>query len=297
MDRGLLNAVVVTYKNRDILANCLATLYGSLGYCGLPHVVTVVDNNSSDGTRELVKKSFPGVNYIENGENLGLAMAINIGVRSLPDAPYTLIMNDDVELFPETVGRMLDVLSEYPDAMGVPANLLRSDHSPQRMKLRIYGLNKGKGDRIRYVSFPGTTACLYRTELLLELGLFDEFFFFYNEDLDFSIRAKRRGVKFIFDPRAKVVHLRSQGRVKGELFVKPHQFANDYYLYLKHYGPLLASLYLLVARLRICAMKRRLSRAGESAKLDLLGKAEERLGRTVVDLRTKRYRRKTMRRG
>jgi N-acetylglucosaminyl-diphospho-decaprenol L-rhamnosyltransferase len=285
--RGLLNAVVVTYKNRKILANCLTTLHGSLGNCGLPYVVTVVDNNSSDGTRELVRKSFPGVNYIENGENLGLARAINIGVRSIPDAPYTLIMNDDVELFPETVGRMLGVMSEHPDAMGVPANLLRSDHSPQRMKLRIYGLDKGKRNRVRYVSFPGTTACLYRTGVLLELGLFDEFFFFYNEDLDFSIRAKRRGVKFIFDPGAKVVHLRSQGRVKGERFVKPHQFATDYYLYWKHYGPLPASLYLLAARVRICAMKRKLSRAGESGKLDLLGKAEERLGWTVGELKKK----------
>jgi GT2 family glycosyltransferase len=279
MEHNLFNVVIVTYKNGEMLSQCIESVYESRGLDNVRCVVTVVDNNSSDGTREIVIKRFPRVKYIENEENLGLAKAINIGVRSQPGSRYTLIMNDDTKLFPDAIEKMLRALDAHRDAMGVPANLLRPDGSLQRMKLRIWGINRGRRPRPRYVSFSGTTACLYRTEALFALGLFDEFFFFYNEDLDFAIRAKRSGARFFFDPEAKVIHVKSQGRKKGERSVKPHFFATNYYLYRKLFGGLFAFLYRCAADVHIRVARKRFSRAGETEKLRMLKEGEERLRR------------------
>jgi hypothetical protein len=289
-ERDLLNVVIVTYKNREMLSDCIDSVYGSSGLDDIRFAVTVVDNNSSDGTRELVTKRFPLADYIENEENLGLAKAINIGVRSQPRSRYTLVMNDDIKLFPDTLERMLRALQTHRDAMGVPANLLRPDGSLQKMKLGIWGVNRGRRWRPRFVSFSGTTACLYRSETLFALGLFDEFFFFYNEDLDFAIRAKRGGVRFFFDPNAKVIHVKNQGRKKGERYVKPHFFATNYYLYRKLFGGLFAFLYARAAGAQIRIVRKRLSRAGETEKLRLLKEGEELLRRTQSGFMNKRRR-------
>lgn len=280
MEHNLLNVVVVTYKNSGMLSHCIESVYESRGLGDILCVVTVVDNNSSDGTRELVAKRYPRAKYIENEQNLGLAKAINIGVKAQPGSKYTLIVNDDIKLFPDTIERMLVALETHHDAMGVPANLLRPDGSLQKMKLKIWGINRGRRVKPRYVSFSGTTACLYRTDVLFALGLFDEFYFFYNEDLDFAIRAKRIGIRFFFDPEAKVIHEKSQGRNKGERFVKPHFFATNYYLYRKLYGRIFAFFYRCAADARIRVARKRLSRMGETEKLRILTEGEELLRRT-----------------
>jgi GT2 family glycosyltransferase len=276
-----LNIVVVTYKNRDLLEKCVRSIYASLQSIKLKSVITVVDNASHDGTRELVLGMFPDVNYIENKENLGLAQALNIGILSRREAQYTLLLNDDVELFPDTLKFMFDTIEQNPDAWGVPANLFRPDGSEQKMKLGIIGLHRLRKGQIRKVSFGGTTACLYRTAVLMKLGLFDVFYFFYNEDLDFSLRAKRKGIYFVFNPNVKVIHYKGYGRRKGEKQIKPYFYATNYYFFRKNYGIPAATFFLIMAFAHIFVWKRRFGKEKDWAKLALLQRGKEKLLYTV----------------
>ena len=243
---GSINIVIVTYNNESLLKSCIKTALESLGTSGIRGRVTVVDNASSDGSARMVTAEFPSIRYLRNNKNFGLAKALNIGIREGFNTLYTLLLNDDVELFPDTISVMIDTLREFEEASGIPANLMYPDGSPQRVKLKIIGAYKKAVKNTRYINFAGTTACLYRTEVFKKLGLFDEFYFFYNEDLDLSVRAKRKDIKFVFNPEIRVIHHRKKGRVKAERTIKPYFYATDYYFYRKNFGILFGSIYLIM---------------------------------------------------
>ena len=280
-----INAVIVTYNNKDLLEKCISSVYCSFDHAEVKGQVVVIDNNSTDGTNDLVRDTFPQVKHIRNRENLGPTKAWNMGIREGMDSEYTLLLNDDVELFPETIGVMIDTLNRYPQASGIPSLLVYPDGSPQRFKLRIFGLSEIHDTKIRMVHFPGTTACLYYTEVFRKVGLFDEFYFFYNEDLDFALRAKRDGLIFVFNPEARVVHHRAQGRNKGKRDVRPNFYAANYYFYRKNYCFLLALIYLISARLGIYQLKRKFTKENNTEQFELLEMGREKLQYTVRHFR------------
>jgi GT2 family glycosyltransferase len=243
--------------------------------------ITVVDNASTDGTDELIRKHYPFVHHILNDQNIGLSKSLNIGIKEGLDCDFTLLLNDDIELYPDTVSLMLQTLVIFPDAKGIPAGLKYPDGRPQRVKLKIIGVEKKNRGASQYIEFGGTTACLYHTDVFEKIGLFDEFYFFYNEDLDFSLRAKRNGIKFVFNPDIKVIHHRKQGRRKAAHAIRPYYYATNYYFYRKNYGLLFALVYLLLARFNIGIRRRQFTRDNENEKLLLLKKGKEKLKDTV----------------
>jgi len=276
-----INAVIVTYNNRDLLDRCISTVAGSLEKTPYAGRITVVDNASADGTAEIIEKRYPSVRHITNRENLGLTKALNIGIQSGIDCEYTLLLNDDVELFPDTVSEMIRTLHNFPEAKGVPACLIYPDGSPQRVKLNIIGVQKRIKPGIRYINFAGTTACMYYSDVFKRLGLFDEFYFFYNEDLDFSLRAKREGIRFVFNPEIKVIHHRKKGRKKAARAIRPYFYATDYYFYRKNYGILFSAVYLAMAFTHIAVSRRKFSSNGEEEKLRILIEGESKLKDTI----------------
>jgi GT2 family glycosyltransferase len=279
------NAVIVTYNNRELLKRCIESVLLSLGEANVKGTVTVVDNNSKDGTNEMVKESFRSVCYIRNPENLGLSAALNNGIAEGLDSDYTMLLNDDVELFPDTVLLLLETLKGSEKIAGAPAALVHPDGSPQWMKLGLLGTAKEHGTKTRYTRFAGTTACLYRTSLFRENGMFDEFYFFFNEDLDFSLRMKRKGVRFAFNPGARAVHHQAQGRHKAEKVIRPYFYATDYYFYRKNYGPLFSSVYLIMAYTHMCVWKRRFRNPYDAEKLEMLEKGRKKLKETIKNYR------------
>jgi GT2 family glycosyltransferase len=251
-------------------------------------MVTVVDNASTDGTRELINKKYPFLNYRLNDKNLGLAKALNIGIKECLECEYVLLLNDDVELFHGTINSMLKTLENFPDAAGIPALLVYPDGSPQRVKLKILGVSSRIKNGVQYIRFAGTTACMYRTDVFKKIGFFDEFYFFYNEDLDFSLRAKRSGMKFIFDPEIKVIHHRKKGREKAFKTIRPYYYATDYYFYRKNYGVLFSTIYLIMALFHIILWKRRYKKLRDSEKLKLLLESYKKLVDTIRHFKTLR---------
>ena len=252
IDNRTINVVILTYNNRALLERCVLSVRNALDKTEVDGRITVVDNNSEDGTAEMVTGRFPGVHYLRNSENLGTARGFNRGIEDGFDADFTMLLNDDVELLPDTISSMMAVLKEYPQAMGIAAHPMYPDGRSQRVKLKVIGgLKRIQDRRVREAEFSGTTACLYFTEVFRKVGLFDEFYFFYNEDLDFALRAKRKGVKFILDPTIKVKHHLHQGQTKGRRAVRPHFYVANYYFYRKHYGCIVAALYYLSAMIGI----------------------------------------------
>jgi GT2 family glycosyltransferase len=281
-----INVVIVTYNNRELLEKSVRSVVASIEYAKLDGKITVVDNNSTDGTEELMRKEFIRVNYIRNAENLGTARAFNQGIRESKGIGYTFLMNDDVELFPQTLHEMIDTLRGHPKARGIAANLMYADGSPQRIKLNLLGLTRLHDNKIRTATFPGTTACLYYTDVFKHVGMFDEFYFFYNEDLDFALRAKREGLTFVVNPNVKVIHHKAKGRTKGERFVKPHMFSADYYYFRKNYGIIAALLYLIFTKLRLPFYRRRCRKKYDAKQLELLDSGIKKLYETVQSFRS-----------
>jgi GT2 family glycosyltransferase len=145
-------------------------------------------------------------------------------------------------------------------------------------------VSRVRNARVRRAAFGGTTACLYRTEVFRKVGLFDEFYFFYNEDLDLSLRVKRAGMRFVFDPAIRVVHHKNQGKAKGARFVRPHFYAADYYFYRKNYGIPFASVYLVMATAHYFLLRRKLHHKGKGDALLLLEQAWDKLRQTRNEL-------------
>ncbi len=276
-----INAVVVTYNNRDLLDRCISTVAGSLEKTPYAGRITVVDNASTDSTAELLANCYPSVRHINNKNNLGLTKALNIGIKSGFDCEYTLLLNDDVELFPDTISKMIRTLHNNPGAKGIPACLIYPDGSAQRVKLNIIGVQKRIKPGTRYINFAGTTACLYYTEIFKRLGLFDEFYFFYNEDLDFSLRAKRAGIRFVFNPGIKVIHHQNKGRKKANRAIRPYFYATDYYFYRKNYGILFSAVYLAMALTHIAYSRRKFTKNNENERLLLLLEGKKKLRETI----------------
>ncbi len=240
-----LSILIVTFNTRDLLLQCLQSVYSDADRSGRTYRVIVVDNASADGTGAAVRAAFPPVELIENPSNVGLARALNQGLRACVDSAYVLIMNSDIKVLPGTLRPMLDHLDTHAQVAGVSVQLVNPDGSPQKFRT-AYGpvLFPERFDRIFRLRFFGTTFHLGRRAVYNEdqVGGFDENYFFFNEDLDWSIRAVRRGLIFHYLPNLPVVHYVGQGRAQNRYRILSELYPANLYLYVKFYGRFIASL-------------------------------------------------------
>jgi GT2 family glycosyltransferase len=198
-----------------------------------------VDNASTDGTVAAVRAAFPVVELIENTTNVGIAPALNQGLRACADCAYVLLMNSDIKVLPGTLGPMLDYLDSHPQIAGVSVQLVNPDMSRQKFRTSFgLVLLPERLDRIFRLAFFGDTFHLGRRAMYNEdqVGLLDEFYFFFNEDLDWSIRAHRKGLVFHYLPNLPVVHYSGQGRAQNRLKLLSEFYRMNLYFYAKFYG-------------------------------------------------------------
>jgi GT2 family glycosyltransferase len=249
-----LGVLIVTFNTRDLLLQCLQSVFSDAERSGRTYRVTVVDNASTDGTAAAVRAAHPLVELIENPTNVGLAPALNQGLRACADATYVLIMNSDIKVLPGTMGPMLDYLDAHAQVAGVSVQLVNPDGSPQKFRTS-YGpvLFPERFDRIFRLRFFGTTFHLGRRALYNEdqVGGFDENYFFFNEDLDWSIRAVRKGLIFHYLPNLPVVHYVGQGRAQNRYRIMSELYPANLYLYTKFYGRFIAGLVHLAQQIEL----------------------------------------------
>lgn len=263
--------VIVNFNTRELLRDCLL----SLRVTAPNSEIVVVDNASADGSQEMVRTEFAGTKtkLIENGENLGFSAANNAGIRQA-QGRLILLLNSDTIVKPGAVAAMTEFLDAHPDVGGVTCRLLNTDGSiqacvsgrpgPTMLFFRLFGLSRlVRGDRARRALarwFPflvGSTvrgyldpytaklpievenisgACLMlRREAIEQVGLLDENFFMYFEDMDYCLRLRSAGWKLYYVPSGTIVHLVGQssgGRMRDYSL---HSYRSLFYFYRKHY--------------------------------------------------------------
>ncbi|HVY08703.1 MAG TPA: glycosyltransferase family 2 protein [Mycobacteriales bacterium] len=219
--------VIVTYGRPEMVRRCLQSLT-------TPHAspqlnITVVDNASPDETPDVVARNFPSVRLIRRDTNDGFAVANNEALR-LATSPYILVLNPDTEVTQATIHHLTEVLGQHPDIGVLGCRLLLNDGSPDHAAKRfipsprdalVYFASRLVGERRgRYVAtsvgefdFADVDAVngafmLIRAAALDQVGLLDERYFMYGEDLDWCVRFRKAGWRVCYDGTVSALHVK-----------------------------------------------------------------------------------------
>jgi GT2 family glycosyltransferase len=239
-----ISIVIVSYNTREILLNYLRSVYSSTGDVELE--VFVVDNASSDGTVDAIRGEFPQCTVIANEANVGFSRANNQAVR-LCNGRYILLLNPDTAVEPDVLAKMVAFMDEQPDVGMVSCRLVTGDGSldlacrrafpslwdgfcrasglsqlfPDSKLLARYNLTYLDEDQTCEVDAVNGAFMFARREDIEEVGLLDEDYFMYSEDLDWCFRFGKSGWKIVYHPAATTVHLKGQsGNPKSSAMIR-----------------------------------------------------------------------------
>jgi hypothetical protein len=259
-----LSVIVVSYNTRDLLDSCLASTEPEtrgLKPAALSTEIIVVDNGSTDGSIDMVRAYYPRVHLIEMGENTGFARATNAGIRASMGR-YLMLLNSDTVILDRALADMVSFMDAHPDLAAAGPLLLNTDGTIQTscfafttvgdMLFESLGLTalfpnsplfnrRGLGgfDRrsVREVDWVSGACLVVRRSATDSVGLLDEGFFMYGEELDWCYRMKQAGLRVAFFPAARVVHhgRASSARARGVL--APRALAGRLRYFRKHHGP------------------------------------------------------------
>jgi hypothetical protein len=217
--------LVASFNTRELLARCLESALEAAQECGVE--IVVVDNGSTDGSPAMVRERFPTVRVVENGANLGFAAATNRGIRS-SSGRYVLLMNSDAALTPGALERLVALADATPRAAIVGARLVHPDgsfqasHAPFPTLLAEALILTGLGRLLRGPWYPSrgpeengaprpvdyvAGACLLARRAAIDaVGMLDEGYFMYAEEVDWCYAMKRAGWQVWYEPRASATH-------------------------------------------------------------------------------------------
>lgn len=211
---GMISVVILNFNGKRYLEDCLNSV---LSQTFRDFEVIVVDNGSSDGSAEYLEIHYPWVKVVKNKKNLGFAEGTNTGIRQAK-GEYILTLNNDTQMdnrFLECLERVMK--SDKSIGMCAPKMLFFDgrinsagiclSRSGAAWDRGMSEPDKGQYDTLQEVFGPCAGAALYRKEMLEEIGLFDEDFFLYMEDVDLAFRGKLAGWKCFYVPDAKVHHV------------------------------------------------------------------------------------------
>ncbi|OGQ62982.1 MAG: hypothetical protein A3I81_06695 [Deltaproteobacteria bacterium RIFCSPLOWO2_02_FULL_55_12] len=248
--------IIVSWNAREYLLRCLKSLECGLGE--LEAEVIVVDNASTDGSAEAVRELYPEVKLLVQKENLGFARANNIGIRQ-STGKYVCLVNSDVIVLEGCMERLFFFMEETPLVALAGPLVFNPDMTLQRTcrsfpslksalcsAIGLDGWNYPPHDAIRKVEAISGCFMMARKEVMDEVGLLDERFFFYAEDMDWCKRFHNAGWETVFYPEARAIHYGGSSSALAPVrFYVEMQKANLKY-WKKHSGPLKRSAYLSI---------------------------------------------------
>ncbi len=245
-----LGIVIVNWNTRDYLRKCLETVFASEG--DFSYHVVVVDNASSDGSAEMVREAFPQVQLIASPLNGGYPYGNNLGLRALgyegkgavsDTAPrYALLLNPDTEVPPHALWEMVRFMDARPDVGVAGPKLVLEDGSldkacrrgfptpivsfyhysglaklfPKSRRFGRYNMTFADPDQELEVDSVVGAYMQVRRECIAAVGLLDEAFFMYGEDLDWAYRIQRAGWKIWYYPKVVVRHVKRAASRKSK---------------------------------------------------------------------------------
>jgi N-acetylglucosaminyl-diphospho-decaprenol L-rhamnosyltransferase len=238
-----LSVIVVNYNTEGYLERCIGSVYASAGEVAME--VVVVDNASTDGSADLASAKYAGVSLIRNAQNRGFAAAVNQGIRATK-APFMFLLNPDAEISWGTLERLLKVARDrpragalgvlvrdpqgsiYPSARKVPTLVEAVGHAflhpfrPDNRFSRAYTMSEWDRSSEREVDWVSGSSMLLRRAALDQVGLLDERYFLYAEDVDICTRLRRNGWSVIFTPELQIVHVGGVSTGRSPWAIRQH---------------------------------------------------------------------------
>jgi GT2 family glycosyltransferase len=254
------SVVIVSFNARSDLERCLESLRAAPPQAS--HEVLVVDNNSTDRSAESARR-VPGVRVIQQATNVGFARANNAGIRASTGTAL-LLLNSDTIVPPGAIDRLLAALDAEPDVAIVGPRLVDgSGHAELSFGRMIGPLNEWRQKRAarranvesltrqrRYPDWVSGACLLVRRSDAEAVGLLDERYFMYAEDVDFCAAVRARGRRVLFVPDVEIVHLRGRSAAAAPAETRSAYRRSQIAFYEKHHpfwAPIL-KLYLTVRR-------------------------------------------------
>lgn len=248
-----LSIVIVSWNTRDLLLACLSSLDAALGALRDHTEVIVVDNGSTDDTPSATRARFPWARVIASERNLGFAAANNRGLASARGQTLCLL-NPDTAPRPGALAALVRYLDDHPAVGVVAPRLLNPDGSEQAVGFQFPTLAQvfldlfplggrfatshlngryphAPRDRAFPIDFPLGACLVARRAVLDRVGLLDDTYFMYSEEVDWCRRIRAAGWKIVCLPTAEVVHYggRSTSQQPGAMFVELHRSRLRYY--------------------------------------------------------------------
>ena len=235
-----ISIVIVNYNVAKYLEQCLKSVVKAID--GIESEIFVVDNNSVDGSCQMLQNLFPNINLIENVTNVGFAKANNQAIKQA-GGEYILLLNPDTVVEKESFKRTINYMDSNPETGGLGVKMIDGNGNylpeskrgfpypivafyklsglsrlfPKSKYINKYHLGYLDNDSIHEVDVLSGAFMLIRKSVLDKIGLLDETYFMYGEDIDLSYRIINAGYKNIYFPKTTIIHYKGQSTQKGSL--------------------------------------------------------------------------------
>jgi GT2 family glycosyltransferase len=260
---------IVNSNHCALLRDCLRSIFDGTRLTRLQ--VIVVDHRSKDGSREMVRSEFPQVELIENDHEAGYSTNHNKALRQARGR-YVGICNEDLRFYPGALDRLAAYMDGHPEVGSVGPRVLLPDGTVQLESGRRYptlwselcritnldrrfpqsrlfgGVNMGYWDHAdtREVDCLTGACMIVRREIITQVGLMDEGFFMYGEDVDWPYRIRQAGWRIVYVAEAQVLHYGGQSNRRQPLRMTIEALRSQYRFFYKHYGSKYAAAYRLL---------------------------------------------------
>lgn len=225
-----LSLIIVNYNVRDLLVACLESIQKAMRATPLTFEIIIVDNASSDGSQDAVRHGFPSVRLIENSTNVGFAAANNCGLRNA-GGRVLVLLNPDTTVPPGALESLTRYLDDHPDTgvvgprlaypdgstqpsrrrfptllTGLMESTIVQDYWPENPAARRYYFTDQSNGVIQDVDWLVGACLVARREVFEQVGLLDEAFFMYSEEVEWCHRVRQAGWRIVYFPEATIVH-------------------------------------------------------------------------------------------
>jgi GT2 family glycosyltransferase len=263
-----LSIIIVNWNAQALLRDCLEHVHKTVTQT--QYEIIVIDNNSTDGSQDMLKRDFPAVRLIENTDNAGFAHANNQGM-AISQGRYILLLNSDAFVGENTIDTMIQFMDARPQAGMSACQLLNQDGSlqpscysfpslttefytalqldklfPRSPEFGRYLMTYWDFDAVRSVDAVMGAFMLVRREVVDQVGMMDDSYFMYSEEFDWCYRIRQHGWDILYNPAVQTVHLwgGSSQQVRIEMFLQLYRSKVRFFR--KNYGARSARLLKLV---------------------------------------------------